>query len=226
MPPRSRGGHDLFLFDPVFAVYAYILFIGIDAYGILSGMKKRLMIPVEHVERRILLIRGHNVMLDSDLAELYGVETKALNRAVRRNRERFPEGFMFQLTREEHRSLRYQFGTLEPKARSEAQGLRSQFVTLESGRGKYSKYLPMAFTEQGVAMLSSVLRSHRAIQVNIAIMKTFVRLRELMATHRDLAEKIATLESKYDAQFRVVFDAIRKLLAPPARPRRRIGFHA
>lgn len=163
---------------------------------------------IECVERKILLIRGHRVMLDSDLAELYGVETKVLNQAVRRNLERFPEGFMFHLTREEYRSL------------------RSQIVTLESGRGRYSKYLPMAFTEQGVAMLSSVLHSKRAVQVNIAIMKTFVRLRELMATHRDLAEKIAALESKYDAQFRVVFDAIRKLLAPPARPRRRIGFRA
>ena len=168
---------------------------------------KKAMILVERVEQRILLIRGHRVMLDSDLAELYGVETKALSRAVRRNRERFPEGFMFQLTREEYRFLRYQFGTLE------------------IGRGKYSKYLPMAFTEQGVAMLSSVLRSKRAIQVNIAIMKTFVRLRELMATHRDLAEKLAALEGKYDHQFKVVFDAIRRLMAPPARPGRRIGFH-
>ena len=170
-------------------------------------MRKKAVL-IERVERRILLVRGHKVMLDSDLAELYGVETKVLNQAVRRNMERFPEEFMFQLSAGEYKSL------------------RSQFVTLESGRGKYSKYLPMAFTEQGVAMLSSVLRSKRAIQVNIAIMKTFVRLRELMATHRDLAEKIAALESKYDAQFRVVFDAIRKLLAPPARPRRRIGFHS
>ena len=169
-------------------------------------MRKKAVL-IERVERRILLVRGHKVMLDSDLAELYGVETKVLNQAVRRNMERFPEEFMFQLSAGEYKSL------------------RSQFVTLESGRGKYSKYLPMAFTEQGVAMLSSVLRSKRAIQVNIAIMKTFVRLRELMATHRDLAEKIAVLESKYDAQFRVVFDAIRKLLAPPARTRRRIGFH-
>ena len=162
---------------------------------------------IEQVERRILLIRGHRVMLDADLAELYGVETKVLNQAVRRNRERFPEGFMFQLTWEEMKELS-----------------RSQFVTLK--RGKNIKYLSYAFTEQGVAMLSSVLRSKRAIQVNIAIMKTFVRLRELLATHRDLAEKLVALERRYDAQFRGVFDAIRRLMGPPTRPRRRIGFHA
>lgn len=179
---------------------------------------------VVRVERRILLVRGHRVMLDSDLAELYGVETKALNQAVRRNMERFPEGFMFQLTRKEYRSLGFQIGTLD-RGKEGRLSLRSQFVTLETGRGKYSKYLPRAFTEQGVAMLSSVLRSRRAIQVNIAIMKTFVRLRELLATHRDLAEKLAALESKYDAQFRAVFDAIRELMAPPRQPRRRIGFH-
>ena len=147
-------------------------------------------------------------MLDADLAELYGVETKVLNQAVRRNQERFPQGFMFQLTREEMKELS-----------------RSQIVTSSLGYGG-RRYLPMAFTEQGVAMLSSVLRSKRAIQVNIAIMKTFVRLRELMATHRDLAEKLAALESKYDAQFRGVFDAIRGLMAPSARPRRRIGFQS
>ncbi len=147
-------------------------------------------------------------MLDSDLAELYGVPTKVLNQAVKRNEERFPEGFMFQLNQAEYKSL------------------RSQFVTLEKGRGKYPKYLPLVFTEQGVAMLSSVLRSKRAIQVNIAIMKTFVKLRELLSTHRDLAEKLATLESKYDSQFKVVFEAIRQLMLPPETPRRKIGFHS
>ena len=180
-------------------------------------MKKKPVVLMERVERKILLIRGHKVMLDSDLAEMYGVETKTLNRAVRRNPERFPEGFMFQLTAEEYRNLRYQFGTLS---------LRSQFVTLKSGWGKHRKYLPLVFTEQGVAMLSSVLRSKRAIQVNIAIMKTFVKLRELLATHRDLAQKLEALEGKYDAQFKVVFDAIRELMAPPKPSRRRIGFHA
>ena len=188
-------------------------------------MKKRLMVPVEHVERRILLVRGHKVILDADLAELYGVPTKRLNEQVRRNVERFPEGFMFHLTREEYRSLKYQFGTLETKMQSVTPGLRSQIATLEIGRGKYSKYLPMVFTEQGVAMLSSVLHSKRAIQVNIAIMKTFVKIREVLSTHRDLAEKLNALEGKYDAQFKAVFDAIRELMAPSSRPRRRIGFH-
>lgn len=147
-------------------------------------------------------------MLDSDLAALYGVETKALNRAVRRNLERFPDGFMFQLTEGEDRSLRRQIGTLN------------------LARGQHRKYRPMAFTEQGVAMLSSVLRSSRAIQVNIAIMKTFVKLRELLSSHRDLLQKLEALERKYDAQFRAVFDAIRELVTPPTQPpRRRIGFH-
>ena len=162
---------------------------------------------VERVERRILLVRGHRVMLDSDLAELYGVQTKVLNQAVRRNIERFPGDFMFRLTREEI-------------------GRMSQFVT-SSGRLhtlKYSKRVTV-FTEQGVAMLSSVLRSRKAVMVNIAIMRAFVRLRELLSTHRDLAEKLEVLERKYDAQFRAVFDAIRELMAPPRQPRRRIGFH-
>ena len=179
-----------------------------------------------NVERKILLVRGHKVMLDADLAELYGVETKALTQAVRRNIERFPDGFMFQLTREEYRSLRRQFGTLETESQAGSVRLRSQIVTLEPGRGRYSKYLPMVFTEQGVAMLSSVLRSKRAIQVNIAIMKTFVRLRGILSSHRGLAEKLDALERKYDAQFKAVFDAIRELMAPPTSPRRRIGFHA
>ena len=177
-------------------------------------MKKE-MVLVERVERRILLIRGHRVMLDADLAELYGVRTKELNKAVKRNLERFPEGFMFQLTSAEYRVLRFQIGT---------SNLRSQIVTSKDPRGG-RRYLPMAFTEHGVAMLSSVLRSKRAIQVNIAIVKTFVRLREWLATHRDLAQKLEALEGKYDHQFKVVFDAIRKLMAPPVRPRRRIGFH-
>ncbi len=175
--------------------------------------KKTLINPVhaeQHVERRILLIRGHKVMLDADLAELYGVQTKNLNKAVKRNLERFPEGFMFQITDKEYPNLRFQIGTSS------------------SGYGG-RRYLPMAFTEQGVAMLSSVLRSKRAIQVNIAIMKTFVKIRELLGTHRDLANKLEALERKYekhDTQFKLVFDAIRELIAPPRAPRRRIGFHS
>ncbi|MGD0014161.1 MAG: ORF6N domain-containing protein [Bryobacteraceae bacterium] len=159
----------------------------------------------EVIERRIYLIRGQKVMLDSDLAELYGVETKHLNQAVKRHARRFPLDFMFRLTLQE--------ATLCS---------RSRFVTLKKGQNV--KYAPYAFTEQGVAMLSSVLNSDRAVQVNIAIMRAFVKLRELMASHRDLAAKLYALEQKYDAQFRVVFDAIRKLMEPAAKPRRRIGF--
>ena len=158
------------------------------------------------VERSIFLIRGEKVMLDRDLAWLYGVETGALNRAVKRNSERFPSDFMFQLTEEEADSLRCQIGTSKVR---------------RGGR----RYLPYAFTEQGVAMLSSVLRSSRAVQVNIAIMRTFVRLRGLLLSNTDLARKLEALEQKYDAQFRVVFDAIRELMAPPEPPpKRQIGF--
>ena len=149
-------------------------------------------------------------MLDSDLAELYEVPTKRLNEQVRRNAARFPPDFMFQLTPEETDSL------------------RSQIATLESGRGQHRKYLPYAFTEQGVAMLSSVLNSEKAVQVNIAIMRAFVRLREMLATHRELAQKLKELESKlesHDHQIRSIFQTIRQLMAPPEPPRRRIGFH-
>lgn len=162
-------------------------------------------IILRRVERRILVLRGHKVMLDRDLASLYGVDTKALNQAVRRNLDRFPADFMFQLTPEE------------------AARLRSQSVTSKRGG---ARYLPLAFTEQGVAMLSSVLKSERAIQVNIAIIRAFVRLRALLATHRDLARKLEELERKYDKRFRVVFDAIRELMARIEPDRRRIGFRA
>jgi len=166
----------------------------------------KLAIPPERIERRILLIRGQKVMLNADLAELYEVETKALNRAVRRNLSRFPQDFMFQLTREEAENLRCHFGTSSPWG----------------GR----RYNPLAFTEQGVAMLSSVLRSRRAVQVNIAIMRAFVKLREMLASNRDLARRLDEMEKKYDTQFKVVFDAIRELMKPPEKPRRRIGFGA
>jgi len=145
-------------------------------------------------------------MLDSDLADLYQAPTKAFNQAVKRNLDRFPNDFMFQLTEEETAPM------------------RSQFVTASR---RNIRYLPYAFTQEGVAMLSSVLSSPRAIQVNIAIMRVFVRLRELADTHRDLAQKIAAMEKKYDAQFRVVFEAIQKFLDPPPTPaKRRIGFTA
>ena len=171
-----------------------------------SYLSMRREILVENVERRILLIRGQKVMLDSDLAKLYGVATFNLNKAVRRNRERFPADFCFQLSAEEYQALRFQIGISK------------------RGRGG-RRFLPYAFTEQGVAMLSSVLRSKRAVLVNVAIMRTFVKLRELLATHRDLSRRLDGLERKYDAQFKVVFDAIRELMAPPAPPRRRIGFN-
>lgn len=166
------------------------------------------LIPSERIERSIVLLRGHKVMLDTDLAALYQVEARALNQAVKRNLDRFPEDFMFQLTQEE------------------ADLLRSQTVTLEKGRGQHRKYLPYAFTEQGVAMLSSVLRSPRAVQVNVEIMRAFVRLRQVLASHQDMARKLAALEKKYDGQFRIVFEAIRELMAPPkqAPKRRPIGF--
>jgi len=170
-------------------------------------MYKDQLVPTEVIEQRIHLVRRQRVMLDRDLAELYGVTTAALNQAVKRNAGRFPEDFMLRLTREEFDSL------------------RSQIVTLE-GRGKHPKYLPRVFTEQGVAMLSGVLRSKRAVQVNIAIMRTFVQLRRMLETNEVLARKLADLEAKYDDKFRVVFDAIRQLMAPPTvdQERSQIGF--
>ena len=153
------------------------------------------LLTVSEIGERIYFIRGHRVMMDVDLAELYQVLPKALNQAVRRNLARFPEDFMFQLSEEE-----YGF-------------LRSQFVTLKTGRGSHRKYLPLVFTEQGVSMLSSVLRSERAVQVNIAIMRTFVKLREMLESHKDLAKKIDQLERKYDREFKIVFDAIRQLMS-------------
>ena len=170
-------------------------------------MEKESLIPIERIESKIFLIRGQKVMLDIDLAALYEVEVRALNQAVKRNIDRFPGDFMFQLTAEE------------------AALLRSQFVILKTGRGKHRKFLPYAFTEQGVAMLSSVLHSDRAIGVNIEIMRAFVRLRKMLASNADLAGKLAELEKKYDAQFKVVFDAIRELMTPTSQSsRRRIGF--
>ena len=163
------------------------------------------LVPPERIERSILLIRGYKVMLDSDLAGLYGVTTKRLNEQVRRNLSRFPEDFLFQLTE------------------SETHLLRSQFATSKKGRGG-RRYPPYAFTEQGVAMLSSVLNSERAIKVNIEIMRAFVRLRQILASNKELAKRLDELEKKYDAQFRVVFEAIRELMKPPETKKRPIGF--
>lgn len=164
------------------------------------------VIPIERIESKIYFFQGKKVMIDSDLAELYGVKIGALNQAVKRNRDRFPPDFAIQLSADEYEIL------------------RSQIVILKSGRGAHRKYLPSAFTEQGVAMLSSVLKSKMAVHVNIAIMRTFVRLREIMLTHKHLAHKIDTIEKKYDHQFKVVFDAIRQLMEPPQKPKRLIGF--
>ena len=177
------------------------------------------LIPQKHIENKILFIRGHKVMLDKDLAELYEVQTKVLNQAVKRNLDRFPEDFMFQMTKEEFENWKSQFVTSN---QAEKTSLRSQNVTLK--QGQHRKYLPYVFTEQGVSMLSSILNSNRAIQVNIQIMRTFTKLRELMTTHKELRQKIETMEQKYDYQFKIVFDAIKKLLDPPAEPKKPIGF--
>jgi len=170
-------------------------------------------IPEESVERSILLIRSQKVILDRALAKLYGVSTKVLNQAVKRNPERFPSDFMFQLTMEEAREL-------EPKR------LRSQIVTLKKPQGKHIKYRPYAFTEHGILMLSSVLRSKRAIQVNIQIMRTFVRLREMFVSDAELAKRLNALERTYDKKFKVVFDAIKQLMTPDVPKQRTIGFLA
>jgi hypothetical protein len=166
--------------------------------------KQKSVVPAERIEKAILLIRGHKVMLDADLAKLYGVSTKVLNQAVKRNQRRFPADFMFRLTKHEKKELVTNC---------------DRFHKL-----KHSTALPGVFTEQGVAMLSSVLNSDRAIDVNIEIMRAFVRLRQMLAAHKDLARKLAALEKKYDEQFRIVFDAIRELMTPPEKPSKKIGF--
>lgn len=163
------------------------------------------LIPLAAIEKKIFFIRNEKVMLDRDLAELYTVETKVLKQAVRRNISRFPDDFMFELSKEEFQDWRSQFVT----SREDKIGLR---------------YSPMAFTEQGVAMLSSVLKSERAIEVNIGIMRAFVQMRRMLATHKDLKRKIEEMESKYDGQFRVVFEAIHQLLAEDKKPKKKIGF--
>ncbi len=170
-----------------------------------SAQKPSVSLPLERIEQKILLIRGQRVLLDVHLAELYDVETKALTRQVRRNPKRFPEDFMFQLAAPEWDALRSQNGTSKTRG----------------GR----RYSPYAFTEQGVAMLSSVLNSDQAIEVNVQIMRAFVKLRRILSTHKDLARKLLEMEKQYDHQFSVVFDAIRRLMEPPpVGKKRRIGF--
>jgi ORF6N domain len=173
------------------------------------------LVPVEHITQSILVLRGQRVLLDAELAALYGVEIRVLVQAVKRNRARFPEDFMFQLSAAEWGAL------------------RSQVVTFKSGRGQHRKYLPYVFTEQGVAMLSSVLRSERAIAVNIQIMRAFVRMRELLASNRTLARRLDELEARlekklatHDQAIAAILSAIRQLMHPPAPKRRPIGFTA
>jgi ORF6N domain-containing protein len=165
------------------------------------------LIPIERIEKAIYLIRGEKVMLDRDLALLYDVETKVLNRAVKRNLQRFPSDFMFQRTADETEILRCQIGT---------SSLR------HGGR----RYLPYVFTEQGVAMLSTVLNSECAVLVNIEIMRTFVKLRQMLASNAELSRRLDELESKYDKQFKVVFEAIRHLMSTPVKGREEIGFRS
>ena len=162
------------------------------------------IVPIESVTEKIYLIRGVKVMLDKDLAALYGVENKVLKQAVRRNIDRFPFDFMFELSKKEYQSL------------------RSQNVTLK--RGQHSKYLPFVFTEHGVAMLSSVLKSEKAVQGNIQIMRAFIKMRQMYISHDDLKQKIIAMERKYDKQFQIVFDAIKHLLAEDEKPKRKIGY--
>ena len=164
------------------------------------------LVPLERIERAIIVVRGEKVMLDSELAQIYGVDTGALNRAVKRNTSRFPVDFMFQLTTEEAVSLRCQIG-----------------ISNEGRGGR--RYLPYAFTEHGALMLANVLNSERAAQTSVQVVRAFVKLRQLLASNAELARKVNAIEKKYDAQFKIVFDAIRQLMSPPEKPRREIGFH-
>ena len=176
---------------------------------IMAKATKTMIIPDELVINKIYLIRGQKVMVDRDLAKLYGVPTKAFNQAVKRNAERFPGDFMFRLTKKEWESL------------------RSQIVTLEIGRGKYPKYLPYVFTEQGVAMLSSVLNSETAIRVNIQIIRVFTKMRELLLTHKDILLQLQKIEKKltgHDQDIQLIFQYLKQLLNPPQLPRNKIGF--
>jgi hypothetical protein len=169
-------------------------------------MSQASLVPVERIAGAIVLLRGHKVLLDSALAALYGVEVRTLNQAVRRNRERFPADFMLQLTTEE------------------VARLRSQSVILKKGRGEHAKYRPYAFTEHGAVMLASVLSSPTAVETSVQIVRAFVRLRQMLGSNPELAQKLDALEKRYDSQFRVVFQAIRELMAPPAGTPKRIGF--
>jgi hypothetical protein len=183
------------------------------------------IIPIEQIARSILYLRDQRVMLDYDLAILYGVEARVLNQAVKRNRDRFPDDFMFQLSTEETEMVS-QF-VIPPGEQRRGKVNSSQFVT-SSRKHRGKRYRPFAFTEQGVAMLSSVLNSKRAVKVNIAIMRAFVQLRQTLETNRELARKFSELErrvGKHDEEIAAIIEAIRQLMAPAEKPRREIGFH-
>ena len=192
------------------------------------------LIPVDRIENRILYLRGQKVMIDNDLAVLYGVETKKLNQAVKRNIERFPDDFMFRLTKDEANLIsqfatsgsvsRSQIVTLNGKNSEDKMNSRSQFATLKIKHGKNIKYLPYAFTEQGVAMLSSVLRSKWAVEVNIAIMRIFVSIRKFVSSYEGLAMKIAELEKKYDGKIVKIMNIIDKLNKEEGKNKNEIGF--
>jgi hypothetical protein len=178
------------------------------------------------IAEKIYIIRGKRVMLDSDLAELYGVSTKRLNEQIRRNTDRFPKDFMFQLTQEETANLKYQFGTssslrFQNDTLKEDRILKSQIATSRWGGRRKPTYV---FTQEGIAMLSSVLRSSQAVAVNIAIMRAFVRLREILSTHKDLTQRLDELEKKYDNRFRAIFEALRHMLQEPETSKNPIGF--
>ena len=165
------------------------------------------LIPTERIQNLIIEIRGHRVILDSDLADLYGVTTKRLNEQVTRNQDRFPDDFMLQLTKEEYEIL------------------RSHFATLKKGPGQHRKYMPYAFTEHGTIMLANILKSPTAVQASIQVVRAFIQMRQLLASQKGLMRKILDMENKYDDQFKVVFTAIRQLMEPPkAKPKHRIGF--
>ena len=188
-----------------------------------AKLENAALVPQEIIEQKIFLIRGHKVMLSNHLAGLYNVETRSLIQAVKRNKERFPGDFMFQLTWKELKALRSQIVILDSGEFGAPKEQKNS-----SRRGKHLKFPPYAFTEQGIAMLSSVLRSRRAIQVNIAIMRAFVKLREILSAHKELAQKLVELEQKierHDKEIKGIFEAIRQLMAPtPTRARRKIGF--
>lgn len=187
---------------------------------------KTAIVSLESITTLIRPIRGQRVILDTDLASLYGVPTFRFNEAVKRNLDRFPEDFMFRLTQSEWKSLTSQFATSNsPETPVHDASLTSQIAILKTGRGQHRKYSPYAFTEYGALMAANILNSPHAVAMSVYVIRAFVQFRRALATHADLGRKLAALEKKYDSQFKVVFDAIRQLMDPPRKPKREIGFH-